>query len=60
MAGIRDRPRPLDLAGRPQPVEQQPVQPLPDARLLPLIEAPPAVNWAADALADRAPKNWRR
>ena len=33
LAGVDDRPRPLDLTGRPQPREQEPVQPLPDPGL---------------------------
>src|SRR5262245_9931462 len=40
MAGVRDRPRPLDLPGRPQPGEQTFVQPLPHPGPLPLIHPP--------------------
>ena len=42
VAAVDDRPRPLDLAGRTQPRQQQRVQPLPHPGLLPLVQPAPA------------------
>ncbi len=49
----RDRLRPLDLAGRAQPRQQQPMQPLPGARPLPLLQPPPAGRARAEAELER-------
>src|SRR6266540_1622549 len=53
MAGIRDRPRPLELTGGPQLGKQQRVQPLPDARPLPLIQTAVAGRASAEAELER-------
>src|SRR4051812_2344394 len=49
MAGVSDRSRPLDLAGRMQLSEQKLVQPLPDARLLPDPQPAPTRHPATEA-----------
>ena len=42
MTGINDCSRPLNLTGRAEPVEQEPMQRLPHTGALPLVQAPPA------------------
>jgi hypothetical protein len=53
VARVDDRPRPLDRTRRPQAREQQLVQPLPDTRLLPLVQAPPTGHPGAEAQLGR-------
>jgi hypothetical protein len=53
MAGVGDRPRPLDLAGRPQLGEQERVQPLRDPGLLPLDHPPVAGRAATETELER-------
>ena len=49
VARVGDRPRPVELAGGVQLGQQQLVQPLPDAGLLPVPQPPPAGHPAAEA-----------
>src|SRR5439155_8933919 len=51
MAAVDDRGRPVDRARRVEPLDQCPVQPLPDAGLLPVPQAPPGRDPGAAQLA---------
>jgi len=53
VAGVSDRSRPLELAGRSQLREQQLVQALPDTSALPLIEAAVTGRAAAETELER-------
>src|SRR5215204_5386004 len=53
VAGVGDRPRPLDLTSGVQSGEQQLVQALPDPGPLPLVQAPPAGRARAEAELER-------
>jgi hypothetical protein len=49
VAGVGDRARPLDLTGSAQLAQKQRVQSLPDARLLPVVQAAIASRAGAEA-----------
>src|SRR3712207_2613131 len=54
---IERGPRPVDLVGLPQPVQQDSVQPAPHTRLLPVAQPPPArrTGPAAPLLGEHLP-----
>src|SRR5262249_56202985 len=53
VAGVNHSSRPLDLARRTQPREQQLVQPIPDPGPLPRVQATPAGHTGAETNLDR-------
>jgi len=56
--GVEARSRPVDPTGEAELVEQDAVQPVPDARPLPVPQAPPAGHAAAEdqLLGEHAPR----